>query len=250
MSRLEIDLGNSRAKWRLPALSLSGNLPSNALTAADELPPEWAGLQVTSIWLGSVLAEADTESAIAKLQRFFACDVHRAYSSPAAPGLINGYAEPSRLGVDRWLALLAARQHRGGDLVVVDAGTAITLDLVRADGTHLGGYILPGVARQAQSLWGGTGRVQVERAAMQPRFTPGQTTQECVAAAITAAIAGLCLLARQSLPEAAWCLTGGDADWLAAICGELHLSHAFYPDLVLDGLAWAQMQVYPAPQLN
>ena len=77
-----------------------------------------------------------------------------------------------------------------GDLVVADAGTAVTLDLLRADGQHLGGYIPPGVARQAQSLWGGTGRVQVSTQALKPRFEPGDGTEACVEAALTAALMG------------------------------------------------------------
>lgn len=247
MHRLELDLGNSRAKWRLLALGLSGSLPSAAVTDQEALPPQWAGIPVSSIWLGSVLADAATESAIANVQRLFGCDVHRAYTSAAAAGVINGYAEPHRLGVDRWLALLAARQCTPGDLVVVDAGTAITLDVLRGDGQHLGGYILPGVARQAQSLWGGTGRVQVESQVLKPGFNPGQNTQACVEAAITAALLGLCLQAQQALPGATWCLTGGDVHWLESICAVQSLPYTCQPDLVLDGLAYAQKHCYPAP---
>ena len=176
MVKLEIDVGNSRAKWRVTALGLCGFLPSAALAEKTKLPAEWGGLKLDVICLSSVLAEAATHAVIETLQRIFACDVHRAYSGVTAAGVINGYAEPSRLGVDRWLALLAARQLCPGNLVVVDAGTAITLDLLSGDGRHLGGYILPGVERQAQSLWGGTSRVRVEMQALTPRFTPGQTT--------------------------------------------------------------------------
>jgi len=247
MHRLEIDIGNTRAKWRLAALGLSGSLPSSALLSAEGLPSEWQGLSPREVRLVSVLAEAATESVIASVQRLFACDVHRAYSSPAAAGVINGYAEANRLGVDRWLALLAACQSVRGDLVVVDAGSAITLDLVRGDGRHLGGYILPGVVRQVQSLSSGTGRVQVDAHSLAPRLVAGHSTDTCVAAAVTAAIAGLCVSAQQALPEASWCLTGGDANWLMVICAERRLAYEYYPDLVLDGLALAQMQLYPAP---
>lgn len=246
MYRLELDVGNSRTKWRLAELGLCGNFPSAALCGGESLPPQWGQLPIESIWLGSVMADDATEAAIAHLQKAFTCDVYRAYSSPAAGGLINGYADANRLGVDRWLALLAARQVAPGDLVVVDAGTAITLDLVRADGKHLGGYILPGVTRQAQSLWGGTGRVQVEAQVLKPRLVPGQDTQACVEAAITAAIAGLCGCGERLLPGATWCLTGGDFPWLEAICTERGLPFSHQPDLVLDGLAHAHKRPYLA----
>ncbi|MFO1367507.1 MAG: type III pantothenate kinase [Marinagarivorans sp.] len=247
MRILELDLGNSCTKWRLADLGLSGSLPSDELVQLKALPTDWAGLTVDSIWLASVLADAATQAAVGSLQRVFACDVHRAYSSPAAAGVINGYAEPNRLGVDRWLALLAARQFASGDLVVADAGTAVTLDLLRADGQHLGGYILPGVARQAQSLWGGTGRVQVSTQALRPRFEPGDGTEACVEAALTAALMGLCVSAQRRLPQATWYLTGGDAHWLQAICARQQLPSRCESDLVLDGLAHAQKLPYPAP---
>ena len=86
MRILELDLGNSRTKWRLADLGLSGSLPSDELIQLKALPADWAGLIVDSIWLASVLADAATQAAVGSLQRVFACDVHRAYSSPAAAG--------------------------------------------------------------------------------------------------------------------------------------------------------------------
>ena len=63
----------------------------------------------------------------------------------SACGLRNGYRDPAQLGVDRWLAMCAAWQQFPGSLCVVDAGTAVTIDVVAADGAHSGGLILPGV---------------------------------------------------------------------------------------------------------
>jgi type III pantothenate kinase len=247
MHKLEIDLGNSFAKWRISSLSKNGRVARSVLASTATFPTDWIGIDVTAIWLASVLSEPDTEAVINALHKHFGCEIHRAYSSSEAADVINGYAEPKRLGVDRWLALLAARQGVNGDVVVVDAGTALTLDLLTKQGQHLGGYILAGVARQAQSLWGGTGRVQVDAALLQPLFTPGHNTHACVEAAITAAIAGLCLSAQRVLPEASWCLTGGDAHWLEAICNHYQLNATHHPDLVLDGLAWCRTQIHPAP---
>ncbi|MEY4588820.1 MAG: hypothetical protein RL497_896 [Pseudomonadota bacterium] len=247
MNVLDIDLGNSRAKWRIATLGLSGSWLRLDATDSKAYPAEWQAINrsVSAIRLASVRSDQDTEAVIDALHKRFACDIHRAYSCGEAAGVINGYAEPQRLGVDRWLALLAARQVMQGDVVVVDAGTAITLDLLTGQGQHLGGYILPGVVRQAESL--GVTRVQVVSAQLQPQWMPGQATQECVSAAITASILGLCCRAQHHLPAAHWCLTGGDVNWLAAICNELNLRFTQYPNLVLDGLAWCPMQTYPAP---
>jgi type III pantothenate kinase len=102
------------------------------------------GLGATHCYLASVLdttRQAELEQCLA--QRFeFA--VTRFVSVAKALGVTNGYQQPERLGVDRWMTLLAAREMLPGDCVIIDAGSAITLDLLRADGQHLGGAILPG----------------------------------------------------------------------------------------------------------
>ncbi len=102
------------------------------------------GLAATHCYLASVLdttRQAELEQCLA--QRFETA-VTRFVSVAKALGVTNGYRQPERLGVDRWMALLAAREMLSGDCVVIDAGSAITLDLLRADGQHLGGAILPG----------------------------------------------------------------------------------------------------------
>ncbi|MDP1069535.1 type III pantothenate kinase, partial [Klebsiella pneumoniae] len=68
-----------------------------------------------------------------------------------------------RMGVDRWLAMLAAWQRVGQSCWVVDCGSAITLDLLDAEGRHQGGYILPGLRLMQQSLLGNTAEVRVDR---------------------------------------------------------------------------------------
>ncbi len=61
-------------------------------------------------------------------------------------GITNGYNDPSKLGIDRWLAILgAATQFKGQNLCVFNCGTAITMDIVTANGEHQGGLIFPGV---------------------------------------------------------------------------------------------------------
>lgn len=67
-------------------------------------------------------------------------------------GLVNGYLEPETLGVDRWAAMIGARQLHQGALCVVDSGTATTVDLITAEGQHLGGAILPGIYTMRRSL--------------------------------------------------------------------------------------------------
>ncbi|MCZ7599940.1 MAG: type III pantothenate kinase [Gammaproteobacteria bacterium] len=90
------------------------------------------------------------------------------------PGLENRYANPAQLGVDRWLALIAARRLGGGPVVVVDCGTAITVDLVDGAGVFHGGMILPG-RRLLESAF--TERVaHLELPAERPKTFPADNT--------------------------------------------------------------------------
>lgn len=70
----------------------------------------------------------------------------------AVAGVVNAYADPGRLGVDRWAALVAGRQATRGPLCIIDCGTAITIDALAASGRHLGGLIAPGLEMMRQSL--------------------------------------------------------------------------------------------------
>jgi len=79
------------------------------------------------------------------LAQRFETAVTRFESEARNGGVTNGYDRPGQLGVDRWLAMIGATVMVKGDCVVIDAGSAITLDLLRADGQHLGGAILPGI---------------------------------------------------------------------------------------------------------
>ncbi len=73
-------------------------------------------------------------------------------SSAEFGGLKNGYANPSTFGVDRWAAMIGARAKYTGALCVIDSGTATTIDLISAQGQHLGGAILPGIYTMRRSL--------------------------------------------------------------------------------------------------
>lgn len=247
MVSLDLDIGNSRAKWRVTELDLGGAFPSAAILNPEDYPQIWQNLKPGLIRLSSVLSEPATRAAITALQSRFSCELHSAYSSAVAAGVVNGYATPERLGVDRWLALLAARQKQSGDVVVVDAGTAITVDLLNSAGEHLGGFIFPGIVRQVASLADGTGRIALQASKLNPQLDAGKSTQDAVAAAISAALYGLICCAEQQLPSAHWCLTGGDASWVQTICAKLGLTVTLFPNLVLDGLTSSAMQVYPAP---
>ncbi len=94
--------------------------------------------------------------------------VERITTRRVAAGVVNGYADPSLLGVDRWLAVIGAYQRVQGACVVADIGTAATVDVVAADGRHRGGYIVPGPQLMVASLLRGTSDL-AEFRAISPR---------------------------------------------------------------------------------
>jgi type III pantothenate kinase len=156
----------------------------------------------------------------------------------------NDTAEPDRVGVDRLLAALAAYRQVRGPCIVVDFGTAITVNVVRADGALLGGAILPGLAMMAQALSKRTAQLPEVNV---PDSAPavGRTTHEAIAAGLlhgtAGAVSNLIIVAGEVVgSDAQIFLTGGDAARVAAFlppdCRDIS------PDLVLEGLliAWCE----------
>lgn len=151
MAELLIDIGNSRCKW---VEHRTGELDEINCGAIDELvqiaPPQRA-------WVSCV---GHPEQLARLTTAWPGCQLLPVRSELAACGVINGYREPARLGVDRWLALLAARSLSRAPQLVVDAGTAITLDLLDEFGQHKGGWIAPGLGLLRHSLIQGTAAVR------------------------------------------------------------------------------------------
>jgi len=106
----------------------------------------------TQAYLCSVLDSSRQAELDICLAGHIGSGVTRFRSQARALGLNNGYSDPSRLGADRWMALLAAAAICDADCIVIDAGSAITVDLLRADGQHLGGAILPGFNTSAETF--------------------------------------------------------------------------------------------------
>jgi type III pantothenate kinase len=155
MSRLLLDIGNTRIKWAL--CGEPGRRPGRFLRrGATELAAllrsaaAWSRLlrqagRPDSIWVCNVGgAEVARQLRIA-LQRAGLAAPRFVRSAAAAGGVRNAYPQPWRLGVDRWVALIGARhEYPGKDLCIVGLGTALTIDLLDARGHHRGGALVPG----------------------------------------------------------------------------------------------------------
>jgi type III pantothenate kinase len=236
---LQIDAGNSFIKWRV----MDGDyIQSRGMQATQEVME--SGLDLTGAVdiiqarMSSVANKALTKHLHNQLLQRFDVQLQLARVSNSAAGVTCGYQSPETLGVDRWLAVVAAYQHYAGAVLVVDAGSAITMDLVGPKGEHLGGYILPGLEMMRQALWQGTEAVQVASADPRDMLVPGDTTQVAVnRGCLLTAIAAIEKLAGQY--PATLILTGGDSKMLLEA---LSLKAEHRPDLVLDGLSVAGVE--------
>lgn len=147
-------------------------------------------------------------------------------------GLALAYTEPATLGVDRWLTLVAVA-GRQQPVIVIDAGTALTLDAIDAGDRHQGGYILPGLALMRRSLVDDTFALPAVELAGQAG--PGRNTADCIANGAMLALSGAVEQAvrHYALDQPAIVWTGGDAEAIrlhSALPGELK------PGLVFDGM--------------
>ncbi len=232
---LLIDLGNTRLKWR--QVSADGQIRSGA-QAAGELAEAafWPLLDAQEVVWVSAVGDHGRRQALDEALRRRGLPAARYVVSPAAQaGLCNAYAEPARLGVDRWLAMLAAWSSQAVSSVVIDCGSAITVDAFSADGAHRGGHIVPGWRLLREALLRGTADVGFS-AVVTAVELPGRMTADAVANGCLAMMRGYL----QRVLAGDWCadadaiwLTGGDAGLVA----DLLPAAQRVPELVLDGLA-------------
>jgi type III pantothenate kinase len=150
-------------------------------------------------------------------------------------GVVNGYREPGQLGSDRWAALIAAHRLEPGNKLVVNVGTALTIDALAGDGRFLGGLIVPGPALMRRSLDRGTAELRLTEGRFDelPRSTPDAITSGAIQAGAGAIAQLRDIMARLGLAPGRAILSGGAAGELAP---HLPMECSIHENLVLDGL--------------
>lgn len=235
---LVIDMGNSRGKWGLAAPGSTDLLRTGSFDMAADMNTvlEHQDLPLdalTQVLICCVAREARYEQVVAWLKAKTRATVRRFTSRTRAFGVTNGYRNPGQLGADRWAALLAARELIRGPVLVADCGSAVTLDLLAADGRHLGGYILPGLSMMRRALHRETaGLPEVASGKMELADNTSDAIGAGTLLGIVMAIESV--VARNHNPPCL--LTGGDAETIGRY---LQAPCQHEPDLVLKGLVIA-----------
>ena len=163
----------------------------------------------------------------------------RILSSKEGYGLINAYDDAKTLGSDRWCAMIGGLDLAESTFVIIDAGSALTIDVVNEFGKHLGGYILPGVMMMKKSLGLNTAQIAIDNTKNElPSVALANSTSRCIDAGIHLSITKLIEAVIEKLlmqaTKTTCLITGGDANTISQL---LSSKYAIIPDLVLQGLA-------------
>ena len=221
MTILLIDVGNSQLKWVLSHQQdmLSHQRLSNTENYLEELAATWQEFEtVNTVVISNVTGFKVTQLLIEVCQRLWP-KVHCVTASAEATccGVTNSYLQPEKLGVDRWLVLIASWRQFLKPLIVVDCGTAITVDALNRKGQHLGGLIIPGFSLMQRSLSENTFALSKGDAPFKPILA--NATEPAIANGSVLAAAGLVEKVVSDLEQTEaesfkLVLTGGDASQL------------------------------------
>jgi type III pantothenate kinase len=227
---LAIDAGNTRIKWGLHDGRGWARKEAVATVESATLTFPAASVAIACNVAGAGV-RGDLEAACARA----GMALQVVTSQPAQLGVSNGYRDPAQLGPDRWAALIAAHHDSRGHKLVVNAGTALTIDALRHDGRFLGGVIVPGPTLMRRSLDRGTAGLRLTEGdfAEFPGSTPDAITTGALLAGSGAVMRMAEAMQRHGCPPARVILSGGAA---AEIAPRLPFEVALRENLVLDGL--------------
>lgn len=247
MSRWLFDLGNTRLKCAPlsddgrvgDAVAIVHGVEDVAVALSGTLPT-----RIEVAYLSSVAVPELTTRVLAQLGRH--CQrISLARTQPEFAGVRIAYAQPRKLGVDRFLALLAVHARGDGPTLVCSVGTALTLDLIDRDGRHLGGRIAPSPALMREALHARAPQLSVSGGCFDPSADEFATDTEdalasgCEGAALALIERSLDAAQRRLQETPTLRLHGGGGK---ALLPRLPMAQ-WSPALVLEGLAvWAKAE--------
>ncbi len=245
MTFLAIDIGNTRLKWAqydtprpgARLLAQGAEFLENIDRLADG---PWAALAPPAAMLGCVVAGDAARRRVEEQMELWDVSPQWVVASESEAGLTNGYDFPTRLGADRWVAMIGAwhRMRSQGPAcptVVAMVGTAVTVEAIDPSGRFLGGLILPGHGIMLRALESGTAGLHVPTGEVRDFPT---NTSDALTSGGTYAIAGAMdrmvdSLRRHCGVEPRCFMTGG-AGWKMA--PSLTTPFELVDNLIFDGL--------------
>ncbi len=245
MKFLAIDVGNTRLKWALyqnphanaPVLAQGAEFLDNIDKLAEGA---WSALPAPERMLGCVVAGEAVRKRVEAQMEIWDVAAQWVVSSAAEAGVSNGYDVPTRLGSDRWVAMIGAwhrtlAQGPARPMVVVMVGTAVTVDAIDADGRFLGGLILPGHGIMLRALESGTAGLHVPTGDV--REFPTNTSDALTSGgtyAIAGAVERMVQHVRSHCGAEPQCIMTGGAGWKMA--PSMSLQFELVDNLIFDGL--------------
>lgn len=240
---LEFDLGNTRVKWRIVDDSSIIQDRGVFLFEENHLKDKVAEIVTGAdkVRLASVRS-TDIENEIEAICRSKGVVFFTAKTLKQCAGVVNAYEDPTKMGVDRWLAMVAGFNVDKKPCCVIDCGSAITVDFINPCGLHQGGYIVPGFNALKKSLSHSTERVYFSLDRQLDSCSPGLDTQQAVnhgsLSMVVSWLNSLCEKVRYDYGEKSGLyLTGGDAE---LVVNHLNYKTECLPDLVMEGLAYCE----------
>ena len=242
--KLLIDIGNSKIKWATVKENQFkfGNAEVYDVQSLGELLCTlWKDLETPElIIIANVGGQTVRDKITAWIKDHWSTQAEFVVPAVNAMGVTNAYSDPQKLGVDRWVNLIAAKKSYHSPVAIISCGTGITVDAMTADGQHQGGVIAPGINLMRLSLLGHTAGCFLPKGYERKQSSwLGKRTEDGI-------ISGSLIMAgafiNQCTERLFWefgkklhcVITGGDAEVLLPM---LKAQYDYRPYLVLEGLA-------------
>ncbi|MCB5188167.1 type III pantothenate kinase [Methylobacillus caricis] len=239
---LAIDAGNTRIKWAV--FTVQGDiLQCGILEHGGEQPTPACWHECSHAVVANVAGASSYEALLQRLE-LLAIPVNWLTPDVQAPGLVNGYEDKKQLGIDRWAAMVAAWQHYQKSCVVVNAGTALTVDLIeqtgQGQGRFIGGIIVPGLRLMQSSLGLATANIGEPPGEWQDfPLNTGDAVYSGALNAMSGAVDNMLQRLSEHCGQVVSCIvSGGDAELLLPFLQRHALAreHKLEENLVLRGL--------------
>ena len=238
---LLVDVGNSRIKWANSnnlTIDNHGSFTLKQLSLGESLDSHWQQIKNPKhVWISNVAGKDIAHTLSDFIKHKWGINPVFAKVQRERSGVVNGYEDANQLGIDRWLAIVAAWNKYHAPTCIVDCGTAITIDGISQSGRHIGGLIIPGIDLLLNTLNTATDGINTE-AVYTPKLEFGFSTSVCTVNGAGFAVVSLIdkvveKMQSEQANEICCVITGGYAEKINYL-----LAHKFNeePHLVLHGL--------------